>query len=454
MSLKARFIVGLSVIIAVSLAAALWTIALRVNAGQERQFDDALRREAWQETREIADGGGARLRISPRLGPSPDDVGPLTKFAVLYGADDSILDATESWDGAPPARGRVPAELGDFHHRGRKLRGLVSAIPGRPNTSLLLAAPRRDLDEDALYLARTMIVVFVIALCCTVLMTSVLVGRLTKVHDGIARVARRVAAEDISARIGPVGGAPDIAQLATDVDAMIERIEQLLRSRSDFIAHAAHELRSPLTALYGELSNTMRRERSPQEYRDATMEALDATRRLMVLADDLLALARVGRGGDEELRRVRLVDCVDEAVAVVAREARERNVRLDVDIEDFDVMGRSLDLARMLRNLVENAVAHSPDGASIEVRAAQDAGVGWVSVRDFGPGVADDDAVRIFQPFFRGSRERASGRGGTGLGLAIASEIAKQHPGGTLELVSPDGPGACFRVTLASVSAT
>jgi len=391
------------------------------------------------------------LRISPRLGPSPDDVGPLTKYAVLYGPGAEILDATESWNGAPPRRAQLPESLGDFQDGDVRLRGLVSEVPRHPGTLLLLAASRTDLDADAFYLRRTMLAVFSIAVCCTVLLTSAVVGRLTTVHDRIARVARRVAAEDLDARIGPVDavdGAPEILQLACDVDAMIERIAGLLRSQSEFIAHAAHELRSPLTALYGELSNTVRRECSPDDYRRAIVEALDATRRLMTLADDLLALARAERGAADQRRWVRVEELVEEALAVVAREARSRGIRFDVELIDVAVMGRSLDLARMLRNLVENAVAHSPDGSTVELRIVREADLVRISVRDFGPGVAKEDAARIFQPFFRGSHERASDRPGTGLGLAIASEIARQHRGGSVELSPVVGSGACFVATL------
>ena len=139
---------------------------------------------------------------------------------------------------------------------------------------------------------------------------------------------------------------------------------------------------------------------------------------------------------------------VAEALAVVAREARDRGIRFEVELVEAAVLGRSLDLARMLRNLVENAVAHSPDGGSIELRAVQDGDLVRISVRDFGSGVSVEDAGRIFQPFFRGGHERASGRPGTGLGLAIASEIVRQHANGSLELVAVDGPGACFVATL------
>jgi hypothetical protein len=103
MSFRGRFVGAISAVNLATLAVAFVAIGVLVDASQERQFDDALRRESLEEVAEIADSGGRRLRISPRAGPSPDDIGPLTKYAVLYAEDGAILDVTESWMGRPPA---------------------------------------------------------------------------------------------------------------------------------------------------------------------------------------------------------------------------------------------------------------------------------------------------------------------------------------------------------------
>ena len=125
-----------------------------------------------------------------------------------------------------------------------------------------------------------------------VLMTWWLTTRMTREHEAIAAVARRVAAGDLSARVG--GGVPheDIARLGRDVDSMIEQLSALVASQQKFVSYAAHELRSPLTAAYGELSNALRKERSAADYKEAIECALDATQHMKTLAEDLLVLAR------------------------------------------------------------------------------------------------------------------------------------------------------------------
>ncbi|HLT39141.1 MAG TPA: HAMP domain-containing sensor histidine kinase [Enhygromyxa sp.] len=446
MSFRWRFVGAISAVNVLTLAVAFVTVGQLVGASQQRQFDDALRREAREEAAEIALAGGRRLRITPRLGPSPDDIGPLTKYAVLYDHDDAVLDATSSWDQIPAAAELAPTTFGDLDIDGVHLRGMVLEIPDHPGVRLLLAAPRTDLDTDARILNRVMALVFGLATLMTILLTSGVVRQLTHVHARIAQVARRVFAADLSARVGEVRGDPEIVQLASDVDAMIERIEVLLRNQSEFIAHAAHELRSPLTSLYGELSHAIRRSRDPEQYREAIDAALDATRRLMALADDLLALARVGRTPDPGDASVNLVEVCHEALALVAAEAKAR----DVDIEPriaaaLEVRGNFMDLVRLIRNLLDNAIGHAPPHTRVELELELDQrrSSAIVRVRDHGPGIGPDDAERIFQPFYRGGRERAEQRPGSGLGLAIAREIAQQHRG-ELELATDQQPGACF----------
>jgi two-component system heavy metal sensor histidine kinase CusS len=153
-----------------------------------------------------------------------------------------------------------------------------------------------------------MTTVFGLALLWTLLVAVVVVWRLTRDHRTIAVVARRVAAGDFDARIRMLSGDREVMQLAQDIDAMIDHLGVLIGLQQRFIANAAHELRSPLTTLYGELSHALRRSREPAEYERAIQEALGATQRLRRLTDDLLAVARSVRDGVERAHGIRLVN--------------------------------------------------------------------------------------------------------------------------------------------------
>src|SRR5690606_26627974 len=147
-----------------TLALAFGAIYFVTSTREERQLDEALLAEAEEEAREIAEARDGRLQISARPGPSPTDVGPLTKYAVLYDGDGRVLDHTRTFGDRPPARdtcGEVVREPFDRRAAREHLRAVLVGVPRHDGHLLLLAAPRTDLDSDARRLAISSVIVFV-----------------------------------------------------------------------------------------------------------------------------------------------------------------------------------------------------------------------------------------------------------------------------------------------------
>lgn len=452
MTFRGRLLSAATLVTLVTLGIALVAIYLSVNDSQEDQLDAALLREAYEEARETASKGGDELVISSRPGPMANDVGPLTKFAVIYGAESQVIAATPAFGNDVPPAGFWRHPLGEPFNAwiGKEhLRAVRVPVPGHEGVVLVLAAPRADLDGDARFLARANLLILGIAVIWTVGVGGWLLRRLTRDHDRIIAVARRVSAGDLTARVGAGSHDREIAQLGRDIDEMIERIGLLVVSQQRFIAHAAHELRSPLTTLYGELSLALRKQRTADEYRAAMEEALASTRQLRDLTEDLLTLARLGAGPLQPGVRVPLRSVVDAAVASVGGLLAERPVRVVVQGDDVAVEGQARDLERLLRNLIENAIQHASSEVMVTLTALPDP---RVLVTDDGPGIQAEDLPRIFEPFYRGARDRAERNAGTGLGLAIASEIARLH-GATLG-ASTTARGAAFVVQFQASAAS
>jgi two-component system, OmpR family, sensor kinase len=246
-----------------------------------------------------------------------------------------------------------------------------------------------------------------------------------------------VAGGDLNARVNTVSPDPEVAQLGMDLDAMIEQLSTLMNAQRRFIAHAAHELRSPLAALYGELQQALRKPRDVDGYCATIQQSLLAARRLNQLADDLLTLARPG-SADGPPTSVAVAEVVAEAVALVRMRAVERSVHLQIDVAAETVVGRPRDLQRMLRNLIENAIDHTPRGDVVQIAASRCHDTVQISVEDRGPGIAADERERIFEPFYRSAPPPDGARRGAGLGLAIAREIARAHGG---DIRMQDAPG-------------
>lgn len=237
----------------------------------------------------------------------------------------------------------------------------------------------------------------------------------------------------------------EFTRLVQVLNAMLARLDHSSAIQRRFTADASHELRGPLTALRGELDLALKRERSPQEYRDTLERCREEVVRLTRLATDLLILARNEAGlspqdqSDVDLREI--AERVRSRFQAVAWEGKlDLNIAGPVAV----VRGDPTMLERIVSNLVDNAVKHTPRDGMIEILITAGDPTA-LTVRDSGSGVAAVDQPHLFNRFFRGEPTTAHADS-TGLGLAIAKAAAEAH-GGQLEFVGND-PGAVFRLVL------
>lgn len=225
-------------------------------------------------------------------------------------------------------------------------------------------------------------------------------------------------------------------------------ITDALRTQRQFMADASHELRTPVSIVRVSADVALSREhRDEGEYREALAIVSGQAQRLGRLVDDMLVLARADAGG-YALRTVDLY--FDELVAECRRAvevlASERNVTIrSAGAIDIAVRGDEDLLRRLVLNILQNAVQHSPPGADVEVKLAGEPGRVRLRISDHGPGVPTADQARIFDRFVQLDASR--GRQGTGLGLPIARWIAEAHRG-TLVLEASGPGGSTFAVVL------
>ncbi|MGN6108021.1 MAG: sensor histidine kinase, partial [Kofleriaceae bacterium] len=228
-------------------------------------------------------------------------------------------------------------------------------------------------------------------------------------------------------------------ELAMLREALREAARRLAEARAEqdrLLASASHELRTPLTVLRTEVDLALRKQRSAQDLRDALHSIRDDIDRLSSLANALLDLQAVRHLGFER-KEGDLVALVREACAGFATVAEARGIELRIEAPPeararFDERA----LRQAIDNLLGNACKHAPAGTPIVVEVAGEATRWQIAVRDRGPGVAPEDATRLFEPFQR------SGTGpGAGLGLAIVREVAERH-GGRAWFDTTHRPGA------------
>lgn len=252
----------------------------------------------------------------------------------------------------------------------------------------------------------------------------------------------------------PAGG-DELSRLAVTLNDMLGRLDAAAARQRAFVADAAHELRSPIAALRTELEVALAHPDAVDPH-DTAREALVEVERMGRLVDDLLVLAHLD--SPRPVRRDELIS-LDELAAEVADGVRGGRVPVRVSSSGgggaaggagVHTRGHRDSLARVLRNLVDNAVRHASSSVTVTVSAAGP--LARLAVSDDGAGVPPPDRERIFERFTRLDDARDRDAGGSGLGLAIAREIVVAH-GGTL-VVEDAAPGARFVVTLPAAPVT
>jgi two-component system OmpR family sensor kinase len=272
-------------------------------------------------------------------------------------------------------------------------------------------------------------------------------------------VAARSAASDLSQRVEPATGSTEVGRLGLAINAMLGQLEAAFAERAaneqrlrHFVSDASHELRTPLTSMRG-YAELLRRNpvMSEEDVLLATRRIEEETRRMGILVDDLLLLARLDQGRPLERVPVDLVAIIMDACADarVADPARVVTPRIKAPVT---VVGDDLRLRQVVTNIVRNALVHTPAGTPLEVTLGLEDTTAVIEVVDHGPGIRPDHARRVFERFHRADPARSGDQGGSGLGLSIAAAVVAAHRG-RIDVAATLGGGATFRVELPARSA-
>lgn len=264
----------------------------------------------------------------------------------------------------------------------------------------------------------------------------------------LTQAARRISAENLSERIRIANPDDEIGKLASTMNEMLARLESSFSRMCRFSTDVSHELRTPLTIMRGEMEIGARWAKDVTECRSIMESSLEEIDRMTGIIEDLLELARLDDGQMVlELREMNLVPLLGKIMS--HEKLRQSAGRVVVEGGEDPVMVQGDD--RLLRMvfvaLLDNALRYSPAGETVTMRVEQSAGKATVAVRDHGPGMLPEDAVRIFDRFYRIDEARNRSHGGVGLGLPLVRSIVEAH-GGTVDVDTAPGKGSTFTVSL------
>jgi two-component system phosphate regulon sensor histidine kinase PhoR len=409
------FALGVALLAAAGLA---WTVSGRMGKRVRRIADVARRYRTGDLT-------------PSRLNFGDDELG-----TVARALDDSVHDLGRRLAEQVRDRARMEAVLTGM------VEGVIVVDPeGR--LTIVNDAARRLLRLDELAIGRHYVET-IRHPAIAELVTAALAGRPA---EALELSPPRDPSRTLTARAAPATiGAYGAVLVLHDITDL-RRADQI---RRDFVANVSHELRTPLTAIRGYLEALSEEDASADERRQFIDVIGRHTARMERLVRDLLRLARL-EAGQEKLdvgpcdTRGLVQTVVSDLTSSI--DAKRQRVHVTIDDGAETLQGDAAKLHDVLRNLLANAVAYSPEQTDIVVAANRQNGSIAVSVADRGPGIPDEDLSRVFERFYRVDKSRARDPGGTGLGLAIVKHLVTLH-GGSVKAENREGGGARFTFTV------
>jgi len=422
------------------------------------------------QTLEEASRGWAtapRRSLPVRRGPTLDR--PPSDFYVRYVTVDGRTTTVVNDSNAEPVLpnnndvGPQPTTVGSVDNSGVQWR--VVSVRGPNGRLVTVAYDLSDIQQTVRSLVWLQLGIGVAVLLVLGLAGSWVVHRSLRPLTEVEKTAAAIAAGQLDRRVPERDPRTEVGRLSLALNGMLAQIQRAFASSEAsaekartseermrrFITDASHELRTPLTTMRGFAE--LYRQGAARDLEMVMSRIESESRRMGLMVEDLLLLARLDAQRPLEQNRVDLLALASDAVHDAQAVAPKRNITMEVldGPGTPEVLGDEPRLRQVLGNLVTNALQHTPETADIIVRVGTDADDAILEVVDQGPGMSQPDALRIFERFYRTDSSRARISGGSGLGLSIVDSLVHAH-GGIVTVTTAAGQGCRFYVSLPRIA--
>jgi len=420
---------------------------LMLNYAAQQLHHRALRERAAEILRYLDTGpdGAVRLSLPVALAQFYSEAYGRSAYAVLDPSGRVLLSSLPRGGAITPARPQTEQfEYFGVHREGTEISGIAAKadVDGQP---LMLQVSEdlghRDVLIDDIvdeFLTRVGWITAPILLLLLVI-DVVIFRRALRPIVAASALAERIGPARTELRLPETGMPNEVVPLVRAVNHALDRLEEGFRGQREFTADAAHELRTPLAILRTQIDMI-----ADRELANSLREDIESMSRLVNQLLDIAELETFVIGEDEIADLAAIATEVAAYIAPLALSQR-KNVAVIGSKHPVRVRGNAEMLGRAIRNLVENALAHTSPGTTVEISIAA---VGELNVMDRGPGVPNAEREQIFGRFWRRDRRRA---GSAGLGLAIVKRIAEMHRA-TVSVADRQGGGAIFAIRFPAVT--
>lgn len=437
-SVRVRTTVGAAVVVALALSVAGLLLVNLLRSSQIDSLDSTLQLRAL-DIASLLEGGTPPESVAVES----DEDG----FVQIIDGKGRVIAASENIAGEEPiitgaadtTRTVVVPNLDEVDFRVR-----IHQVEGSDGETVVVGINLQDVDRTVAFVRNALLVGLPTLLLIMAAMIWFVVGRALHPVESIRAKVADIGGRDLNRRVPVPVARDEIGRLALTMNAMLDRLEDANTRQARFVSDASHELRTPIAVIRHELEIALRGDGS--DWREVAGDVLEEDLRMQRLVDDLLFLARRDGAADQQLPAKRVLVDLDDVVLAEAHRVRTQKVVRSAGVSAGQVRGDADQLARVVRNLVDNALRHAATTIALHLETAN--GDVHLDVDDDGEGVQESDRAQIFERFTRADESRTRNDGGAGLGLAIVTELVAEHGGTVTVAKSPNLGGARFSVVL------
>ena len=357
-------------------------------------------------------------------------------------------------------RGQAPFSLNNIIYKnliGKENRLRVINYPASYQNVPLAIQIGTPLDSVISVLSRILFFIIISALALLILTSfigSFFARSILRPVMSVSSLADKITHKGLKLRIKELQADIEMKHLVSSFNAMIGRLEKSFNHINEFSSHVAHELKTPLAIVKGEMELALDRDRDTEEYKKVFSDSLEEIDRIIKIIRDLLFLAKLDYKSDifnfEDFDLIQFLTMIHEHSLVLSA-AKNIEIKLNLPGRNVFINGDRSHLRRLFFNLISNAVKFTPSSGKIEISVSVKGAHVYVDIADNGEGIAPENLSKIFDKFYRAHKEERTPDSGTGLGLNIALSIARIH-NGDIKVKSSPGQGTVFTVILPLVS--
>lgn len=386
---------------------------------------------------------------------------------LLTDAKGKVLEISETYKGIPMStqaeiNGTIKKTETDWSYKkdeeGTRYllhQGVMYDSQQRPYY-MVIGKPLSEIETVLGTFTRTYSLVGILAILGGAIAGWLMAGRALTPLISVAQAASELKGTNLQVRIPLRGAGDELDRLIGSFNAMTERLAKSFEQIRQFSTDVSHELRTPLTGIRGQLEVAMFTASSPEQYREAILNALQDVEQLSNIVRALLLLSQA-ESGQLALQRqeLDLTPLVRDLIEQFEFAAEDQKLKLQCELsaEGCIVNADRVQIGRLITNLVSNAIKYTPSGGCVKVGIRREGGFVQFIVSDTGVGIPAEDLPHIFDRFYRVRKMNTKGVQGLGLGLSFVSWIVEVH-GGKIDVVSEEGQGTTFTVSLPAADAS